>query len=220
VLGTLVLALLLNNVHAAGTKYVSDQFKITMRSGMATDHKIIRMLPSGHRLEVLDEDKDKGYTKVRSEDGKVGYVLTRYLMSEPSARQQLSDAQNRLEELQQAPDQLAAELDRLQTSHAKLTEEHKVVSTEKSNLEQELADFRKAYAEPVKVARERDQLRQQLAGLIRQNEELKQEKRELENSSDRMWFMLGGGAIIIGIILGLILPHLRTTRRSSSWSSL
>jgi len=216
----LLSALALTVSEAASVNYVSDQFKITMRSGMATDHKIISMLPSGHRLEVLAEDADKGYSKVRNEEGEVGYVLTRYLMDEPSARQQLAEAKERLEALRQAPDQLAAELDALQTSHAKLAAEHEEVAAEKNRLEQELADFRKAFAEPVKVARERDALRQQLAGLIRQSEELKQEKQELENSSEQMWFLIGGGTIIAGIFLGLILPYFRTTRRSSSWSSL
>lgn len=210
----------LATAEAASVKFVSDQFKVTMRSGMATDHKIISMLPSGHRLEVLGEDDDKGYSKVRNEEGKVGYVLTRYLMDEPSAREQLTEARERLEALRQAPDQLAAELDELKTSHAQLVAEHEQVAAEKNRIEQELADFRKAFAEPVKVARERDELRQQLAGLIRQSEELKQEKRELENSSEQMWFLIGGGTIIAGIFLGLILPYFRTTRRSSSWSSL
>ena len=32
--------------------------------------------------------------------------------------------------------------------------------------------------------------------------------------------MIGAGVIILGMILGLLLPHLRFQRRKSSWGSL
>jgi SH3 domain protein len=53
-----------------------------------------------------------------------------------------------------------------------------------------------------------------------QVENLKQENRELRNETNQRWFLIGGGVIIVGIILGLILPHLRFQRRKSSWGSL
>ena len=56
--------------------------------------------------------------------------------------------------------------------------------------------------------------------MTRELEDLKQQNRELENSTAQRWFLIGAGVIVGGILLGLILPHLRMRRRRDSWGSL
>ena len=84
----------------AETRYVSDQLEIPMRTGKSTQHRILRMLPSGTPLEVLELDKENGWTRVRTPDGKEGWVLTRLLMDIPAARDRLARAEKRLAELE------------------------------------------------------------------------------------------------------------------------
>ena len=79
----------------AESRYVSDTLEITMRSGKGTSFGITRMLRSGTRLEVLDEDKKTGYTKVRTKSGKEGWVLSRFLMKSPAARDRLANAEDK-----------------------------------------------------------------------------------------------------------------------------
>lgn len=52
---TLILLLLLGAVAnlQAESRYVTDQFKVTLRSGESASHKIIRMLPSGYQVELI-----------------------------------------------------------------------------------------------------------------------------------------------------------------------
>ena len=69
--------------------WVSDQFEIMLRSGPSTSNAIQLMVDSGTRLEVVERDAQSGYSRVRTSGGTEGWVLTRYLMSEPSAREQL-----------------------------------------------------------------------------------------------------------------------------------
>ena len=59
-----------------------------------------------------------------------------------------------------------------------------------------------------------------VAALTRERENLKQENRDLSNRTTQNWFLIGAGVIIAGIVLGLILPHLRFQRRKTSWGSL
>ena len=101
-LSILSLFILLTGTVQAETRYVSDRLEITMRSGTSTSHGIVRMLRSGTPVEVLENDKDSGYSRVRISSGKEGWVLTRFLMSGPAARDRLADAEKRADELAKA----------------------------------------------------------------------------------------------------------------------
>ena len=70
--------------------WVSDQFEIMLRTGPSTSNAIQLMVTSGTELEVLEPDDGSGYTKVRAAGGTEGWVLSRYLMSEAPAREQLA----------------------------------------------------------------------------------------------------------------------------------
>jgi SH3 domain protein len=207
-------------LQAAESRYVTDQFKITLRSGESATHKILRMLPSGERLELLSVNESNGYSRVKTADGREGYVLTRQLMKIPSARDRLSVAEKRLAELQQEPGRLSAKLAKLQDEHSKLQSQHNGLKQEKSALDKELETIRRTASSAIRISNERNDLRKVVAELTHQAENLKQENRELSNNTNQRWFLIGGGVIIGGIIIGLILPHLRFQRRKNSWGSL
>ena len=220
-----IIALALLALTAAGgaqaeTRYVTDQLKITMRSGESTTHKIIRMLPSGYPVEVLETNRDSGYSRIQTGDGKTGFVLTRQLMNTPSARERLEKAEARLQELQEEPGRLTTKLMTLQDEHQKLQGAHTEMTGERDRLAQELEAIQRTASNAIRISNERNELRKQVATLTRQVEDLKQENRELGNDTAQNWFLIGAGVIVGGIILGLILPHLRLQRRKSSWGSL
>lgn len=204
----------------AETAWVTDEFKITVRSGESPRHKIISMIKSGTPVQVLSRNKETGYTRVRLPNGKEGFVLTRQLLRQPVARDQLAALQEEVAALKTAPSELQRRLADLTERHNKLQREHTALQQEKTRIEQELAALRRTSANAVRISNERNELRKQVAELTRSNEELKQEKRELENNSAQRWFMIGSGVIIAGILIGLILPHLRLRRRKDSWGSL
>jgi SH3 domain protein len=204
----------------AETRYVTDQLQITLRTGESTRHKIIRMLRSGTPVEVLGTNSDTGYVRIRTEDGTTGYVLERQLLEEPIARERIATLEARLQELQQEPDQLATRLAELQSVHAGLRAEHEDLRAEKVRLEEELATIRHASANVVRITEERAELRQSVADLTRQVAELQQANRDLGNQTTQRWFLIGAGVVGGGILIGLILPHLRFRRRRSSWGSL
>ena len=98
---------LLGSVSAfAETAYITDQLKITLRSGESTTHKVIRMLPSGTAVKVLDRNNQTNYAKIRLSDGTTGYVLNRMLLAERPARERLAEAEQQLVVLRQEPGKL------------------------------------------------------------------------------------------------------------------
>jgi SH3 domain protein len=215
----LALVLATGQLHAE-SRYITDQFKVTLRSGESSTHKILRMLPSGYQLQLLDSNAATGYSHVRTQDGKTGYILTRQLMPIPSARDRLVTAESRLKELLEEPGKLTARLAKLQGEFGELQKAHSTLSQEKDALDKELESIRRTASNAIRISSERNELRKTVAQLTHQVEGLKQENRELSNNSNQKWFMIGGGVIILGIVIGLILPHLRFQRRKNSWGSL
>ena len=98
----IVLALVLGLVSTAmaETRYVSDRLEIQMRTGKGTQFRILRMLPSGTALEILEVDQENGYSRVRTPSGVEGWVLSRFLMQGRAARDQLADAEKKLARLE------------------------------------------------------------------------------------------------------------------------
>jgi len=214
-----LLLILISANTLAETAYITDQFKVTMRSGESPEYRVVRMLPSGTAVEVLGKNSKSGYSQVRTQSGE-GYILTRQLLNQPIAREQLSELKAEIVTLSSAPDQLKSKLVDLSKQHKALTSAHNELKGIKSELEKELNSIRRTAANAIRISEERNDLGKQVAALTRSVEDLKQENRELTNQSDQDWFLIGAAVIIGGIILGLILPHLRFQRRKSSWNSL
>jgi SH3 domain protein len=204
----------------AETRYITDKSRIMLRKGESTKHKIIRTLPSGEAVDELDIDGSTGYSKIQTQDGTVGFVLTRQLQEEPIARDRLAAMEARLAELQQTPDRLPAKLKELESAHAQLQSSNEELQAERDRLQEELATIKHASANVVRITEERSELRKEVTDLTRQVADLQQENRDLSNQSAQRWFLIGAGAVAGGILIGILLPHLRFRRRKSSWGSL
>lgn len=203
----------------AETRYVTDMSQIAMRRGESTKYKILDFLKSGTPVQELRVNESTGYSRVRTEDGTIGYVLTRQLQDEPGARDRLVAMEARLEELQQAPDQLAVKLNELRSEHERLTRDHKVLARDKERIESELAELKYASANVEVVTRERSKLRMRVAELTRKIEDVEQKSRDLKNKTNQHWFLIGAGVVIGSILIGLVLSHLRFRRRKGGWGS-
>jgi SH3 domain protein len=201
----------------AKTAYISDQLKITMRSGESTTHKVIKMLPSGMKVDVIKQNSKTGYSKIRLPSGGTGYVLTRMVLSERPARERLAEAEEQLQMLRQEPDKLGSQLASLQENNQELQRRYDSLALENEQLSNELDSLRQASAEPMRIARERDDSVEKNRQLNDELATLKLSTQRLTDKTEQNWFMIGAAAIAVGILLGLILPRLRVRRRRSEW---
>ncbi len=204
---------------AETTRYVTDQLEITLRSGQSTKHQILRMLKSGTPLEVLEVDKESGYTRVRTPDGKEGWVITRYLDSVPSARERLAAAQQRLTTLKMDNSRLSKTVQQLNGEKAELERRLGSLQRDHQRLQQELDRIRKTSASALAIDKENKELKNRLRKLEQEHQVVLQENENLRDRRDREWFMAGAGVILLGMGIGLIIPKIRW-RRKSNWSSL
>lgn len=212
----LALALMAIAAHAE-TKYVIDQLIINLRSGQSEQHRIVRTLPSGTKLEVLEVTP--AYTRVRILDGTEGWVLNQYISSTPIAKHQLASAETKLASMEEENTRLKRELADVSSREAEVSKQHKEVSGEQKKALEELNQLRRVAAKPLQLENENQQIKKQLLDLENAHELLRRENQMLNDSSDREWFLTGAVVVIGGIVLGLILPSLRP-RKKSGWSSL
>lgn len=194
--------------------WVSDQFEIMLRSGPSTSNAIERMLPSGTTLEVLERDAETGYARVRTQAGTEGWVLSRYLMNEPSAREQLAALTSRLTNANAQGTSLTGQLNAVQGEYEAATGKIASLEKEKSQLESELAEIRRTAANVLSINDQNKALRDQLAKAEIDVASLEQTNRQLMSQATRYWFMSGAAVLVVGIILGIWLPRIRWQRRS------
>ena len=210
----LLSTMLFASAASAETAWVSDEFEITLRSGPSTSNAIELMLSSGTELEILERDAETGYSRVRTGGGTEGWVLTRYLMNEPAARQQLARLTSQLTNEASRGTSLNAQLGAIRSEYDTAAQRIETLEREKSDLEEELAEIKRTAANVLTINNQNKQLREELAAEEIRVATLEQENRELTSQTTRYWFMSGALVLVVGMVLGLWLPRIRWQRRS------
>ena len=198
----------------AQTAWVSDQFEITLRTGPSTSNAIERMLGSGTELEVLETDAESGYSRVQTRAGTQGWVLTRYLMGEPAAREQLEALTRRLTNASAEGSSLSDQLQAVQGEQQRAEAEIRTLQSERDRLQADLDELTRMSANVIAVDNQNKSLSEQLADTEIKVGILEEENEALRTQKDRKWFITGALVLIGGVILGLILPRIKFQRRS------
>jgi SH3 domain protein len=195
----------------AETMYVSDKMKITFRTGPGNDRKIISLLNSGQRAEVIQSSGN--WVQVLLPDGKEGWVLNQYLTADVPCGIEIESLRQAHQNLNTEAAFLKEENIALKTDKKNLTDtltknkiELQTIKTQYDTLKNESVHFLELKAKYEKAALElsrqkkrADQLDKELIDALR-NQRIK-------------WFLGGAGVMIFGMILGF--SSKREKRRSS-----
>lgn len=199
---------------SAETLYVSDELEITLRSGPGLKNKIAKMLTSGETLEIVKHNGN-GYAQVTTSDGVSGWVLTRFLMKEPSAR-------SRMEELLQREEILASqkkEIEKLRTSAVTSAQTKNVMQKVNAELEADLTNVKQIAADTIVINDKNQELATALDSAKAKQATLQIENERLKSNTEQAWFIRGAGVILLGMLLGLLIPKLRF-RKKRKWGDL
>ena len=199
---------------SAAPAWVTDQFEIMLRSGPSTSNAIQLMIDSGTQLEVLERDAETGYSRVRTAGGTEGWVVSRYLMSERSAREQLERLSSQLTDANSRGTSLGSQLTGIKDEYEAASARIATLEGEKAALEQELGEIKRTAANVLAISDQNESLMEQLSAAQIHGDTLEQENRQLSGQTTRYWFMTGAVVLVVGIILGIWLPRIRWQRRS------
>ena len=195
---TCLLILFTGQVSLAQTKYVTDQFEIMMRTGQGNQFGIVRQLKSGTAVTVLEQNPD--YTQVRLPTGAEGWVLTRYLMDQPSGRDQVTALQLKYDRLKENFDQK--------------------VEQKTQKLQNEIARLENLAKKPLELQQENAALKKQLEQQKENYLALAEESEILKSPhKDRQWFVTGAFVVVGSMIFGIILTRI-PWQRKKRWNEL
>lgn len=218
ILSSIILLLFAPTLLPAQTiRYVTDELRLESRSGPSTEYRIVRMLKSGTAVEVLEE-KD-GYSRLRLENGNEVWMLSRYLVPDPPARERLEKTMAELEREREENNRILAELSQFgslvnDTERAKTS-----LAEDKGRLMAELKEIKETAASAIALKKHNAELGLKTIDLETKLQLAEEENRELDDSGDRYWFLVGAAAAIGGMLVGLLVSRVSWTRRQN-WDEL
>ena len=183
---TVFLFIIFLGVGYAESVYVTDIKKITMRSAPGAGHKIIQMLESGSVLKVLE--KSDTWSKIRTKNGKEGWALTRFLVSQKPAVILVN-------EFERTNKKLISQVKTLTVENASIIETNK-----------KLTGFEEKYIELEKESKNFLELKTNYEETLKKFKAQEEKIAAFEdNSKDKImtWFLIGAGVFVFGVMLGM-----------------
>jgi SH3 domain protein len=208
-------ALLFSGASLAESLYITDQFEVTLRSGTSTSNSILSMLKSGQKVELLEQDVATKYSLVETEDGKKGYVLTRYLDNQPSGRDRLASLQQKAEELRQTIKQLNQQLAEYKSTKQADDSQISQLKQDLNKTRNALKDLREATSDTVRVLEQNENLQTRINVLETEKNSLSEENAQYKDRTAMDWFIRGAGVSLVAFLIGIIVTRIRWKKRDS-----
>lgn len=182
--------------HAEEKRYVSDELSTWVRSGPGDQFRLLGKLNAGEEVQLLQTNNDTHYGQIRDSEGRTTWIPLSQLSANPSLR-------TRVPQLEQQVKDLTAKLDNIDNSWNQRTAEmqQKVAGSDStiSGLQQENQD-----------------LKNQLVVAQKKVNAVNLQLDDKQRTIILQWFMYGGGVAGVGLLLGLLLPHLIPRRKSNN----
>lgn len=184
------------SVHASEKRYISDELSTWVRSGPGDQYRLVGKLNAGEEVTLLQTNSSTNYAQIRDAQGNTNWIPMTQLSADPSLRtqvpilqQQVKDLTDKLNNIDNSWNQRTAEM---QKKVAGSDGTINGLKEQNQKLKNELVVAQK------KVNAANVQLDDKQRTIIMQ------------------WFMYGGGVAGVGLLLGLLLPHMIPRRKQNN----
>lgn len=188
--------LLTTSLPAFSADYITENLSTYMRKGAGDQYKISGSIQAGEKITILDR-KDR-FVLVRDSRNREGWVLA-------SEISQTASPKELIPQLQQQVQDLNIKLSKIDSDWQQRTVEMQRRSNE--------------------AAKQASDLLAENTQLKREAEILKNKNRNLETMQDSekraiaiQYFIYGGIVLIVGLVLGLLMPYIAPRRKRSGWA--
>ncbi len=196
--------------------YVTDSFKITLRTGPSTGNKIVSMLSSGKEVEVLEVVND--WTRVRITEGQEGWVLSRFLMSRVPWENQTAFLLKENSGLKERVSPLNQKVKEMNHQLRELTTTLKQQTTAYEELKKNHAELRKSAGGYLKLKETYEVANSSLKQAQRDVVQLTEENKSLKNMLIIKWFLTGALVLLFGLMIGLVVGKKQKKSKSMLYS--
>lgn len=199
----------------AQTRYVTDEFEIMMRTGPSIQNKIVRALKSGTRIEVLREDSGNGHSHIKTAQGEIGYVLTRFLSPNQAAKSRVAYLERQLSTLRSKPGELQALLATSQEENQILISENTRLTSQLKQSNSELENIKEVSKDAVNLSQRNVRLESEVQQLLLQLDDIRIQNETLKDNADYVRNLTMAGILLLGLFLGWVLSRSGKQRRNS-----
>ncbi|HGS4483614.1 TPA: TIGR04211 family SH3 domain-containing protein [Vibrio cholerae] len=184
----------------AQDRYIADKLFTYIHSGPSNQYRILGSIDAGEKVKLIEVNKESGYSHIADERGRTGWVESRFITREVSNTLRLPALEKELEEVKKL---LANARQNADSEKAGLAESLELRNQQIADLERNYADISKQLTDS------QSEIRELRAKLDTQKEDLLLK-----------YFTYGGGVAGIGLLLGLVLPHIipRRKRHPAGWA--
>jgi SH3 domain protein len=208
----LIFFFLATMVSADATVYITDQVDIPVRSDKAFGNNIIRSLPSGTELSILQITDDNAWAQIKYGDT-VGWIIVSYLSKDPPAREELIKLKKTYNANKLLISKSQGEKDELEKKLASLKQENTDLIIQSSKSQAEKAHIEQIYQDALKLEHENERLLQETLQLKTELQLAENNTQIEKDTSFRNWFIVGALVLFFGMVIGYIAPRLNKRRR-------
>ena len=203
---TFALIILTFKVSADSFVYITDQLDLPIRSDKSFGNNIIRLLPSGTELSLLQSTED-GWAQIQFDDT-IGWIKSFYLSPDPSAREKLKKLTRTYNANKLLITKLSSEKEELEKQLSSLKQENTNLVVQSSKSQAEKEHIEKIYQDALKLEHDNEKL-------IQEKLQLKAELQLAENNTQiqKDWFIVGAIVLFFGMMIGFVAPGLLNRRR-------
>jgi len=195
----------------AETAYITEKLEIPVRSGDSRDYRIIRYLQAGAQVEIL-ETYESGYTKIKDERGREGFVLGRYLVDRAPSFVIAGRLEAEVAKQKETIKRLRQDIKALTSQNESSGESVKAIKDQLAKKEAELNEFLATAGDSITLRNRLVALETERQVLLADNETLRAEKLAVGDDSSKSWFALGALTLAAGWFVGLLMPRVRRSR--------
>lgn len=196
----LAIILLGTTLAAAATWYVKPSAEVPVRSGQGAEFKILAVVPDGMTVELLEEIDP--WARVRTPGGTEGWLLKRYLTSEPPLSVLVASLQ--AENARLKGTDLNRKYDELSAAHSQSEQQLIACRAERDEARNKYETLRRSTADVVGIQKRLADATKELQETREKLSVLEQAKREQRRNTSIMWFVAGGAVMLSGWSLGMM----------------
>ena len=181
---------------AFSSDYITENLSTYMRKGAGDQFKISGSIQAGEKITVLD--RKERFVLIRDSRNREGWVLASEVSQTaspkeliPQLQQQVQDLNGRLAKIDSDWQQRTVEIQRRSNESQKQTSD---------------------------LLAENAQLKREIEILKNKNRSLETMQDSEKRSIAIQYFIYGGSVLVVGLILGLILPYLAPRRKRGGWT--
>ena len=202
----------------AETVWLTDVLWVNVRTGPSDSNRILKTVKSGTRMEVLEKPEDAKFYRIRTENGLEGWIPSRYLSETATGSIRANNLEAEKQQLQQQLSTLDGKYKSLLADKGDVSGELETLRTDNAQLSKELNRIKAVSDNALNLDAQYRELAEQHASVKNELDVMRADNRSLKESNESTMLYIGGLLIIVGIILGFVLPRLGGKRRKDGWS--